>query len=124
LPDCGGGDPHPGGSGRSNFGIPPPQGDTCVSRLLSCCISERVASVLAIRALGALFASGVFGTRSALGNMRVARRFSKLMVPSAALIVVISSFEDRFGSNRWVGLISFNDLFGYCVREQAFDIFQ
>ena len=46
------------------------------------------------------------------------------MAPSLALIVVISSFEDRLGSDRQIGLISFNDFFGDCVPEQALDIFK
>ena len=48
----------------------------------------------------------------------------KLIVAPLALLGTASSFEDRLGFNRRVGLISWNDFFRDSVPEQAFNIFQ
>ena len=69
-------------------------------------------------------ARGVFPIRNALMIMSTVRGLMELIVPPLVLLEAASSFEDRLGFNRRVGLISWNDFFRDSVLEQAFDIFQ
>ena len=72
----------------------------------------------------ALLAFDVLATGSAAWAVGMARGPSGLSVPAVALVRIISSVDDWFGSYRWIRLIARDDLLGDGTLEQSFDLLQ